>query len=107
MDTYKGEINKEQFIRDKKTILIFDTESIKDAIKNSVNKYKDGTYNNFDKVVDVPGTGMCHIINSNKNMETSEIIRAYKKLNSKSPQQNKQSYLPSYQQHQYLYYVVN
>ena len=83
LDTYKGEINKEQFIRDKKTILIFDTESIKDAIKNGVNKYKDGTYNNFDKVVNVPGTGMCHIINSNKNMETSEIIRAYKKLNSK------------------------
>lgn len=79
---YKGEIDKNQLKENLPTTFFFDNANI-ELSKNGNKSYKDGTMNEIENIAFIPGTNSVFAIKSNKNVESSEIIRAYKKSNSK------------------------
>ena len=91
LDTYDGDIDKNALKKDLPTVLYFDNESIEQSKNNIiavlngnndivVNKFKDGELFGLTKVQSCNGT--IAIIDTNKELESSEILRALAKSNS-------------------------
>lgn len=84
LNNYKGDIDEKLLLPDKETTLIFVNTDIIASLNGDKSITDGGSLNNIENVYNIPGTNDIYVVNTDLPTESSEIIRAIKKSNSKN-----------------------